>query len=315
MTQRDGEQDRDSTTQWRTKSAELSHWFDAMLYRVSPSLSDRLSIHRQVMASVVPRGVVGERTINNLPTEYLGHEGIDLHEDEQIALLRTWSKYHDVHEAIRSDPAVNTLGTSTCLENDWYETPDAEIYASMICDYRPTDIIEIGVGYSTLVARHAIDWANLDTRVTAIDPEPRRSVATAADAVLLSRVEDIDLRAAPFSDLSERVLLFVDSSHVVRAGGDIPLLFNQLIPSLPSGSLVHVDDVYIPWDYPTSYRKRLYTEQYVLQALLAHSDRFRTTFASYFMGRTQTDLMREIISPNVDVGGFHVGSSYWFAVT
>ena len=107
-------------------------------------------------------------------------------------------------------------------------------------------------------------------------------------------------------------MLFIDSSHVVRAGGDVPLLFNRLIPGLPAGSMVHVDDVYIPWDYPVSYRKRLYTEQYVLQALLCGSDRFRTVFATHFMGRTHGELMSEVISPSVADDRSHAGSSYWF---
>ncbi len=287
---------------------------DAVLYRVSPTVSDRLAVHRQVSAAVVPHGVIGVRTTDHFPTEYLGHEGVDLHESDQVARLSEWSTYQDLFSLLRYDREINVLGTGHCVENDWYETPDVEIYASMIGDFRPAEVIEIGAGYSTLVARRALEHLRIEARVTAIDPEPRRSVAEAADVVHRCRVEDIPPDREPFSDLGSPTLLFIDSSHVVRAGGDIPLLFNKLVPSLPSRTLVHVDDIYIPWDYPTSYRKRLYTEQYVLQALLCGSDRFRTVFASHYMGRRHQDLMRQIISPSVGDERRHTGSSYWFTV-
>ncbi len=292
----------------------VSHVADSVLYKVSPRLSDRVAMYRQYRDAVVPR-CLADVPPDEDSSALLGHEGIDLHEREQVELLRSWAAHRELHQALRADSFINVLGDRTHVANRWYETPDVEIYASMISAYRPTDIVEVGSGFSTMVARRTIDWAGTATTLTAIDPKPRRAVDGVADLVVGSCVEDVDLAARPWSTLGERVLLFVDSSHVVRAGGDVPFLFNRVIPSLPPGSVVHVDDIYLPWEYPVSYRKRLYTEQYVLQALLCFSERFRTRFATHYMGRCHGALMREVFGPAVGGSTGRLGSSYWFEVT
>lgn len=62
----------------------------------------------------------------------------------------------------------------------------------------------------------------------------------------------------------------------------------------------------LSWNRPCRY-----TEQYVLPALLWHSDRYHTVFATHYMSRTHPEPMRRSIS--VDVGRCF-GSSYWFSV-
>ena len=73
------------------------------------------------------------------------------------------------------------------MQNDWFATPDAEAYASMICDMRPSQIIEVGGGFSTLIARRAIDYLGLPTQLVVVDPEPRTTVTHVADVLIRSR--------------------------------------------------------------------------------------------------------------------------------
>lgn len=280
-------------------------------WRLAPGLSARLSIERQVNRYVIPRGCTSVGARDEFPADELACPGIALDDDAQLSTLERWSGYHELYALLRREPRLNRLGGETSVRNGWYETPDAEVYGSLICDTKPRHIIEIGVGHSTLAARIAIDWAGTGTRLIAVDKHARTSVATAADVVLPDYLEDVDWTSSPFPSLSEPVMLFIDSSHIVRAGGDIPILFNELVPRLAPGSLVHVHDVFTPWDYPISFRRRLYTEQYVLQALLCHSHRYRTVFATHYMSRTHPEPMRRIISPDV---GRCFGSSYWFSV-
>lgn len=285
----------------------------AGLERLSPSIAARLSAHRQLERVGIPRedGRAGDLM---LPEIVIGNAGIDLHEEEQLGRLESWRQYSWLYEELRADRSVNPAGGPTRIVNGWYQSPNAEVYASMIADFAPSAIVEVGVGYSTLLARHVIRRMGLATRVVAVDPQPRTSVEGAADTIVRSAVEEARWDADPFPPLDEPFMLFVDSSHVTRAGGDIPTLFNQVIPRLAEGSVVHVDDVFIPWDYPSAYRRRLYTEQYVLQALLAGSDRFHTLFAGHYMSRRHTDAMAKIVNPNVGVRGQYFGSSYWFEV-
>lgn len=49
--------------------------------------------------------------------------------------------------------------------------------------------------------------------------------------------------------LTDRTLLFIDSSHVCRRGGDLPFFVLQD----PAGVVIHVHDVFLPFDYPDNY--------------------------------------------------------------
>ena len=181
----------------------------------------------------------------------------------------------------------------------------------MIATRRPSTIIEIGAGYSTRIARRAIEQLGLGTRIVVVDPEPRADIADVADTVYRRRIEDVDTADLAVDD---ETFFFIDSSHVVRAGGDVPLLFCRLVPELPAGALVHVHDVFLPYDYPPSYRRRLYGEQYVLWALLARSPAFRVALATHLMVRRHGDLMREVFGETVGRDPRYFGASFWFDV-
>ena len=73
-------------------------------------------------------------------------------------------------------------------------------------------------------------------------------------------------------------ILFIDSSHTVRIGGDVVHLFCEVIPRLAPGVIVHVHDIYLPYEYPRAWVEQLrwyWAEQYLLQALLAGNPRLR----------------------------------------
>src|SRR6476659_2842202 len=165
-----------------------------------------------------------------VPSRLIGLQGVDVNEKEQLARLEKWrgQNHQELYRTLRADEKVNCPfnGTSylgsTCLHNGWYPTPDAEIYASMIYDFRPDKIVEVGSGFSTLIARRATEYAGLKTSLTVIDPSPRTDVQQTADRVILERVEDTKLDQFA---LTKKSLLFIDSSHVTRPRGDVPYLY------------------------------------------------------------------------------------------
>src|SRR5438876_644437 len=73
-----------------------------------------------------------------------------------------------------------------------------------------------------------------------------------ADEVLPGRVEAL-AAATLFSGLEPNDFLFVDSSHEIRAGNDVLHLFLNVLPSLRPGVLVHVHDVFLPFEYPQEW--------------------------------------------------------------
>ena len=61
-------------------------------------------------------------------------------------------------------------------------------------------------------------------------------------------------------------MLFVDTSHVVKTGGDVPWIFNQVLPRLRRGVVVHLHDIFLPWDYPQDwvFTGKGWNEQYLV---------------------------------------------------
>jgi hypothetical protein len=247
------------------------------------------------------------------PARILGR-GVDLREREQLELLHAWrGRFAELFGVLRSDPAINTAGDGGYrLHNGQYPTPDAEVYAAMICDRQPRRIVEVGAGYSTRIARRAIEYGSPGSELIVVDPEPRASVAQLVDRIHRTRVETLDPAVL---GIDEQTLLFIDSSHVTRAGGDVPLLFCSLLPELAPGVLVHVHDVFLPYDYPAAYRRRLYTEAYVLWTLLARGSRCRVRLATYYMTMHHLEAMREVFGPAVGSDQRYVGASFWFELT
>jgi hypothetical protein len=254
-----------------------------------------------------------------LPSRRMGSQGIELYESEQLERIEKWREgtYQELYRRLRNNAEINCpfdgqsyLG-STCLHNGWYPTPDAEIYASMIYDFQPDQIVEVGSGFSTLIARHTLQHAQLKSPLTVVDPAPRTNVERAADKVIYERVEDSKLEKFA---LTGRSLLFIDSSHITRPRGDVPYLYCEVLPQLPVGTVVHFHDIFIPYDYPTCYDHLCWTEQYVLHALLAQSPRYRTLLSTQYLSRHHTAEMQATFGPQVGADNLFYGASYWIQI-
>ncbi len=283
----------------------------SVIRRVAPDLAREVEANRYVRDWVVPRESEVRDPSPHVPGGMIGGAGIDLRVPDQLERLARWQRaYPRVFDELRRDPRINTeCQGKPYLHNGTYATPDAEIYAAMILDARPRTIVEIGAGFSTRIARRAARLLPERCSIVVIDPEPRTDVADDADTVIVRPVEEAPMTVFP---PGERYLLFIDSSHVTRAGGDIPYLYNVLLPGVPAGTMVHIHDVFLPYDYPAQYKRRLYTEQYVLHALLTHTTRYRIVFATHWMSRQHPETMRETFGDIVGKDDRYYGASLWF---
>lgn len=94
-----------------------------------------------------------------------------------------------------------------------------------------------------------------------------------------------DCPAETFDDLRPGDILFFDGSHRVFANSDTTVLFLEVLPRLRPGVLVHLHDIFLPADYPPQWNRRLYSEQYLLGAmLLCAAPPFRVVLPNYFAG-------------------------------
>ncbi len=223
-----------------------------LLRRLGPGLDATLRRGEWTQEWLVPRGLEKQDTNSFVPEVLVPFEDLAIDLAPQVERVRSWDSkgYRPLFEELRADDAINPYRPPPGLgyiDNGYYLTPDAEIYAAMILDFQPRRIVEVGSGYSTLIARRAVARMKQPCEIVVFDPQPRTNVQGSADRVNRSFVEDCAIADIP---VDSSTLLFIDSSHLTRAGGDIPFLYNRLLPQLPAGTLVHVHDIYIPYDYP-----------------------------------------------------------------
>jgi hypothetical protein len=291
----------------------LESFFSAL----SPRVAGDLKLVRHAREYVVPNPPPVADSRLNMPATRLDPPGIDFREAEQLAYLASLrdGRHQAMFKVLREDAAINRLAAGRdVVSNIFCNTPDAEIYASMILDRRPRRVIEIGSGFSTLIAKKAIDFGGLPTELVVIDPNPRTDVRAVADRLNLAPVEQTGLLEEEWmaSDI-----LFIDSSHICRTRGDLPYLFCRLLPSLPPGVLVHVHDIFLPYDYPNLYDEWSHTEEYLLACTLSHSQRYRVVMATHWLSRTHGGEMEKTFGPYAGTEASspdHFGCSFWFEV-
>ena len=194
----------------------------------------------------------------------------------------------------RDANAFSALLVGNCgfdLRNGYFTTPDAEILYSMVNSHRPRRVIEVGSGSSTRLFRAAISDHSLTCHLTSIDPCPRESVTAFADEIVRGPVEDV--RSEFFEQLQANDILFVDSSHYVGCGSDVVYLMLRVAPQLKSGVIIHVHDVFLPYDYPADWmvdRRWNWNEQYLVQAMLFHGEMFDAIWPGHFIQKSRQDF-------------------------
>jgi hypothetical protein len=176
------------------------------------------------------------------------------------------------------------------LINGGYMAVDAHVLYGLVRHYKPKRVVEIGAGNSTLLTTAAIErnlqTGGQDTHFTSIDPYPwdiYKKPYPHLTEMIGERIQDVPMSL--FEKLGDGDILFIDSSHVIRAGNDVHFEYLEILPRLRPGVMVHVHDISLPKNYPKSYYdSQLYwNEQYLLQAFLMHNSRFEVMWAGNYM--------------------------------
>jgi hypothetical protein len=197
-------------------------------------------------------------------------------------------------ERLRDFASAEGNPAGYAFDNPYFGSPDAEVLYAIARRYEPPRVLEVGCGNSTKLFRTAIADGGFECRLVSLDPSPRLEIGALSDEV--HRMPAEDPAAQPlFSALRPGDLLFIDSSHIVAAGNDVVHLFLNVLPSLPEGVLVHVHDVFLPYDYPydwVSEHRLVFGEQYLVQLMLAGGRRWDVLWPGYYLQRTVPDFGR-----------------------
>lgn len=180
------------------------------------------------------------------------------------------------------DARHETEGNKPTWNNGFLPGLDIIGLYTLLALYRPEKYIEIGSGNSTKVASKAISEQKLPTKIISIDPFPRAEIDQLADQAIRKPFENIDNRF--LADLDENDILFVDNSHRILPNSDSMVFFMEVLPRLKKGVIVHIHDIYLPYDYPQLMCDRFYSEQYGLAMyLLANPLKYKPLLPNYFI--------------------------------
>src|SRR5579859_1168783 len=197
--------------------------------------------------------------------------------------------------------------------NESFSPTDAATYYAMIREFGPRRIIEVGGGLSTMVAAQAArrNWPHVPTRVTCLDPYPTPALTegfSGLDQVIAQPVQHVSLEL--FEELGENDMLFIDSTHVSKAGSDVNHLFFRVLPRLHPGVIVHVHDVFLPWDYPREWitdRRLFWNEQYLLLGFLSGNPSFKIMLGTCYVTRKYPGEINQLFPVLPTIGG----CSFW----
>jgi hypothetical protein len=277
-----------SPKRWTTsfaRRAKQSSWFFPAIVRGFRALQ-RLGINVTPNHFYWPVPDMEELADREWPI-YAAPSGCDFRIRDQLDLARHFSSRYIPELEWNSLPTPDSFH----YNNGYFESCDAEVAYSMVREWKPRRIIEIGSGFSTRVMTQALQ-ANLERdgiagELITVDPYPERLPANGLESrirVVPERVQQLDLRL--FETLRADDILFIDSSHVVSVGSDVVREYLQILPRLKPGVLVHVHDIFLPSDYPRNAVLEnlwFWSEQYLLQAFLSFNHEFEILWSGSAM--------------------------------
>jgi predicted O-methyltransferase YrrM len=192
---------------------------------------------------------------------------------------------------------------------------DAEFWYQMIRHLKPRRIYEIGSGYSTLMARHAISALQKEDATYAcshvcVEPYEMDWLEQTGVTVLREKVETLGVEK--FRELESGDVLFIDSSHIIRPEGDVLFEYLELLPSLAPGVVIHIHDIFTPRNYLSDWlesKTLFWNEQYLLEAFLSYNSNFEVMAAVNHLYHEHRGALQEVcpmLTDQSEPGSFYI---------
>jgi len=259
-------------------------------------LAERNAVQRWLARKMLPItqslgfNVIGDHFYEPIPNlKYIRHN----YNDQPRLLpgfLPTSSWEKKMEEAVGpyiaeylGSPAFEKYGKKNWFYTGW----DAAYYYCLIRSRKPQSITEVGRGLSTWIAGAALAKNALDGypgEIVSIDPYSRGDNATECTRIITAELQQIS--SSEREDLLRADIFFVDSSHVGKWGSDVLQLFEAWIPNVTVNNLVHIHDIFTPYDYPRQWlveQKRFWNEQYLFESFVAFNSSFQIECPLFYL--------------------------------
>jgi len=269
------------------------------LLHVRPELTDRVGyqVYPQVFYNPFPEPAqidaarLAEK--RDLP-------GVRFNTEATDGFLRDLARYSgEVSEFIRNRPAN--------LIKNWdntYAGYDLATLYGMLRHLKPKRYIEVGCGYSTRTSTTALARNQAEgspCEAVFIEPYPPSYLTELKlpCEFIPRKIQSVPLEK--FQSLEAGDVLFIDTSHVIKAQNDVEYEFIHVLPSLKSGVIVHIHDIFTPFDYPADLlvgkgpNRGGNNEQYALECLLSGGGGWEVILPVYLLWKEKSPALAKLV--------------------
>jgi hypothetical protein len=127
---------------------------------------------------------------------------------------------------------------------------------------------------------------------------------------LRQKVEQVPLER--FQRLDAGDVLFIDTSHVIKVQNDVEFEFLHILPLLKPGVVVHIHDIFTPYDYPAEWlvgngpNRGGNNEQYALECLLSGGADWEVVLPVFLLWKDHREALRPLVESNGRPGAFWI---------
>jgi hypothetical protein len=224
---------------------------------------------------------------------------IDLNTDYQLLLLDRFREYYKEYPYLDKNSGASFRYRK---EGAAYKFSDSVFLFCMLRHFKPSKIIEIGLGYSSM---EMIDinekYFGFKTHQVFIEPYADRIFLDQLERCRELRylmIEQPVQKVSPelFGTLEANDVLFIDSTHVAKTGSDLNYLLFEVLPELKSGVIIHFHDIFYPFEYPEHWifqHRIFWNELYLLRAFLMNNQRFEILAFNTYLQHINRDWFAE----------------------
>lgn len=184
---------------------------------------------------------------------------------------------------------------------------ECDLLYAFVRHHKPAKIIQVGCGVSTATCLLAADdEPDYQPQIVCVEPYPsdflKRLENEGKITLLAEMAQTIELEK--LTDLKAGDLLFVDSTHTLKPGSEVPILVCEVLPRLVPGVYAHFHDIAFPYNYnPWILDNRVFfhRETTLLYGYLVNNPTITIDICMSMMQFHDLDAMKQIL-PNFKPG-------------
>ncbi|SCX91186.1 Methyltransferase domain-containing protein [Lachnospiraceae bacterium XPB1003] len=237
---------------------------------------------------------------------------VNLNANVQLNMLYEMQKAYDllpewVHIDSNSESKYRYRIGNLSLSNG-----DAVGLFSMLSILSPGKIIEVGSGWTSAIMLDLNEffWGG-SKKISFVEPYPDilKKIVKPEDNIELMEKPLQKVPLSFYQSLDEGDVLFIDSTHVSKYGSDVNYLFFEILPRLKKGVIIHLHDIFYPFDYPHRWIKSgmVWNEDYLLRAFLQYNSEFEILYFQNYLEKFHRDVFLDnwpLEDKNIHGGSF-----------